>query len=105
MTLLEMINKLNLTVLTKKKDFEKITPTTGYASDLLSCVMAGAQKKGVWVTLQSHNNIVAVAARSSLPKGRCRTPTRLPELMRKALRSWPQMILPIRSWANSGSWA
>lgn len=62
MTLLEMINKLNLTVLTKKKDFEKITPTTGYASDLLSCVMAGAQKKGVWVTLQSHNNIVAVAA-------------------------------------------
>jgi hypothetical protein len=49
-------------VLTQKKDFAKIAPTSGYASDLLSCVMAGAQKKGVWVTLQAHANIVAVAA-------------------------------------------
>ena len=62
MTLQEIIDRLNLTVLTKKKDFENITPTSGYASDLLSCVMAGAQKQGIWVTLQAHSNIVAVAA-------------------------------------------
>lgn len=62
MTLQEIIQKLDLTILTKKKDFDKIVPTSGYASDLLSCVMAGAQKKGIWVTLQSHANIVAVAA-------------------------------------------
>ena len=62
MTLQEVIDRLNLTVLTQEKDFAKITPTSGYASDLLSCVMAGAQKKGIWVTLQAHTNIVAVAA-------------------------------------------
>ena len=62
MILQEIIDRLNLTLLTQQKDFEKITATSGYASDLLSCVMAGAQKKGIWVTLQAHNNIVAVAA-------------------------------------------
>jgi hypothetical protein len=36
--------------------------TGGYSSDLLSCVMAKARKGNVWVTLQSHLNIVAVAA-------------------------------------------
>jgi predicted transcriptional regulator len=36
--------------------------TGGYASDLLSCVMAGAQAGDVWVTLQAHMNVVAVAA-------------------------------------------
>jgi len=33
----------------------------GYASDLLSCVMAGAHKGDAWVTLQAHMNVVAVA--------------------------------------------
>jgi BioD-like phosphotransacetylase family protein len=36
--------------------------TGGYASDLLSCVMAGARKGNVWVTLQAHMNVIAVAA-------------------------------------------
>jgi predicted transcriptional regulator len=36
--------------------------TGGYASDLLSCVMARAQAGNVWVTLQAHPNIVAVAS-------------------------------------------
>lgn len=35
--------------------------TGGYASDLLSCVMAGAQPGNVWVTLQAHPNVIAVA--------------------------------------------
>jgi hypothetical protein len=35
--------------------------TGGYASDLLSCVMARAQAGNVWVTLQAHANVVAVA--------------------------------------------
>jgi hypothetical protein len=33
----------------------------GYASDLLSDVMANAAEGGVWITLQKHVNIVAVA--------------------------------------------
>ena len=37
-------------------------PQGGYSSDLLSCVMAGAKKDCLWVTLQAHLNIVAVAA-------------------------------------------
>lgn len=36
--------------------------TGGYASDLLSCVMAKAQAGNVWVTIQGHPNIVAVAS-------------------------------------------
>ncbi len=62
MTLQEIITKLNLTVLTEEKDFEQIVPSSGYTSDLLSCVMAGAQHKAIWITLQAHTNIVAVAA-------------------------------------------
>lgn len=62
MTLQEIIDNLNLRVLTAPKNFSEIQPTAGYASDLLSCVMAGAQHAGLWVTLQAHVNIVAVAA-------------------------------------------
>ena len=36
--------------------------TGGYAADLLSCAMKGAKKDYVWVTLQSHLNVVAVAS-------------------------------------------
>jgi predicted transcriptional regulator len=62
MTLQEIIDNLDLTLLTGKKDFGQVMPTKGYTSDLLSCVMAGAQHGGVWVTLQAHANIVAVGA-------------------------------------------
>lgn len=62
MNLQKIIDQLNLTVLTEPKDFTQVEPTTGYTSDLLSCVMAGASHQGIWVTLQAHANIVAVAA-------------------------------------------
>ncbi len=38
----------------------------GYASDLLSCAMRGAKKNFLWVTLQSHINVVAVASLANL---------------------------------------
>jgi predicted transcriptional regulator len=38
----------------------------GYAADMLSCVMAGAKTGQVWVTLQAHPNVVAVADLLSL---------------------------------------
>lgn len=62
MTLQEIVTQLNLRRLTVERDFNEIELHSGYASDLLSCVMAGARHHGVWVTLQSHSNIVAVAA-------------------------------------------
>lgn len=62
MNLQQIIDQLNLHVLTEPQEFASITPTGGYSSDLLSCVMAGAKKGHLWITLQAHLNIVAVAA-------------------------------------------
>lgn len=38
----------------------------GYASDLLSDVMGNAREGDIWVTLQAHQNIVAIAVMKSL---------------------------------------
>lgn len=62
LTLAQIIQELDLTLLTAPVDLSGVIPTGGYTSDLLSCVMAGAMHQGVWVTLQAHTNIVAVAA-------------------------------------------
>ncbi len=62
MNLQEIISAVDLTLLTEPKDFAQLVPASGYTSDLLSCVMAGARKHGLWITLQAHANIVAVAA-------------------------------------------
>jgi len=62
MTLDQIIKSLELKVLTENKDFSQVQPVSGYVSDMLSCVMTGAKNKAIWVTLQAHNNIVAVAS-------------------------------------------
>ncbi len=40
--------------------------SSGYASDLLSNVMGQAKAEGVWVTMQGHQNVVAVAVLAGL---------------------------------------
>jgi predicted transcriptional regulator len=40
--------------------------TGGYAGDLLSDVIAHSRKGNIWVTIQTHPNIVAVAAMKEL---------------------------------------
>jgi DRTGG domain len=62
MNLQQIIEQLDLTVLTESRDFANIVTTGGYSADLLSCVMAGAKRGNIWITLQAHLNIVAVAA-------------------------------------------
>ena len=62
MDLKQIILKNGFQVLTREFDFSAIEVTNGYVSDLMSCVMAGASKNDLWVTLQSHSNIVAIAA-------------------------------------------
>jgi hypothetical protein len=62
MNLQQVIEKLELNVLTESRNFSAIEVTGGYTSDLLSCVMAGAKTGYLWMTLQAHMNIVAVAA-------------------------------------------
>jgi hypothetical protein len=62
MNLAEIARSLNLTLLTESKDLTDIVPAGGYASDMLSCVLSGSTRQGIWITLQAHGNIVAVAA-------------------------------------------
>jgi len=40
---------------------EDVDVTGGYVGDLLSDVMANAEEGNIWITLQTHVNIVAVA--------------------------------------------
>ncbi len=54
MNLQEIIDRLELKLLTQAEDFSQVTPGSGYTSDLLSCVMAGAKAKCIWITLQAH---------------------------------------------------
>ncbi len=61
MTVEELASALNAKVLTGQSTLQREV-SGGYASDLLSCVMARAQAGNVWVTLQAHANVVAIAS-------------------------------------------
>ena len=56
-----IVEALNLDVLAGEAHLDREV-TGGYAADLLSCVMAGAEAGDLWITLQTHGNIVAVAS-------------------------------------------
>lgn len=60
-TLNEVREALELEVVTQSGDLDRPV-AGGYASDLLSCVMSRAKPQFVWVTLQSHVNVIAVAS-------------------------------------------
>ena len=65
MNLGDVVQKLSLEVKTAKGDLGR--EVTGcYISDLLSDVMAHAQEGEVWITLQTHPNIAAVAVLKNL---------------------------------------
>ena len=61
MKISEIIDSLGLEVATKNVALTAEV-TGGYASDLLSNVMGQASAGMVWVTMQGHQNIAAVAA-------------------------------------------
>ena len=61
MTLREMIEKLELIVVAETGALDE-TVSGGYVSDLLSHVMGQAKAGQIWVTMQGHQNIVAVAS-------------------------------------------
>ena len=65
MKLTELIQKLNLSVRSAKGGLERQV-TGGYASDLLSDVIAHSEEGNLWITLQVHQNIVAVASMKNL---------------------------------------
>ena len=61
MTLREMIEKLELIVVAETGALDE-TVSGGYVSDLLSHVMGQAKAGQIWVTMQGHQNIIAVAS-------------------------------------------
>jgi serine kinase of HPr protein (carbohydrate metabolism regulator) len=61
----ELIQKLNLNVRSAKDSLRREV-TGGYASDLLSDVLAHSKEGNLWITLQIHQNIVAVASMKDL---------------------------------------
>ena len=65
MTLREIKESLNLKVFSGENLLE-IEVTGGYASDLLSDVMGYASEGEIWITLQTHKNVVGVASLKDL---------------------------------------
>ncbi len=64
-TVFDIVNSFGLTIKVGGKRLnEKVTG--GYASDLLSDVIAHSHKGNIWVTIQTHPNIVAVATMKEL---------------------------------------
>ena len=60
MKLLDFVKLLSLDVKSYSDGLQQDV-TGGYASDLLSDVLANSKKGDIWITLQTHQNIVAVA--------------------------------------------
>ncbi len=63
--LTEIVEALGLTVGAGQRGLD-VEVSGGYTTDLLSCAMAGAEKGNLWVTLQGHLNVVAVASLNEL---------------------------------------
>lgn len=65
MTVNDIVKSLNLKVISGNKGLSN-NITGGYTSDLLSDVMGHAQPGNIWITLQTHKNIMAIASLKDL---------------------------------------
>ena len=65
MRLIDLVEELGLRV-EVAGDSLRVEVTGGYASDLMSDVLANASAGELWVTLQTHQNVVAVASMKEL---------------------------------------
>ncbi len=61
----EIVEKLGLTVFSGRKGLDREI-SGGYVSDLLSDVMGNAQEGQAWITLQVHQNVLAIASLKEL---------------------------------------
>lgn len=62
-SLKDILQKLDLKVVSGNIEREV---SGGYCSDLLSDVISNAQKDNLWITLQTHVNVIAVASLKEL---------------------------------------
>jgi predicted transcriptional regulator len=65
MTIQELVEKLGLKVFGGLQGL-KNEVTGGYVSDLLSDVMGNADAGQLWITLQTHKNVMAIASLKDL---------------------------------------
>ena len=65
MTVKELEEKMNLTVFCGQDNLDREIKG-GYTSDLLSDVMGFAREGQVWITLQTHKNVLAIASLKEL---------------------------------------
>jgi predicted transcriptional regulator len=65
MKISEIVQKLDLKIVSGQNGL-KNEATGGYVSDLLSDVIGNAREGQVWITLQTHQNIIAVASLKDL---------------------------------------
>jgi predicted methyltransferase len=65
MKLREIVEKMHLSVRCGEESLDGVV-SGGYASDLLSDVIANSKAGNVWITMQVHVNIVAVAVLKDL---------------------------------------
>ena len=73
MTVQDIVSQLNLTVCSGQEGLQREVKG-GYTSDLLSDVMGHAQEGDVWVTLQTHKNVMAISERNRGHHSGQRTP-------------------------------
>ena len=64
MTVKELQSKLNLNALNEVSDTEI---DGAFISDMVSDVMAGAKAGNIWVTVQTHKNVIAAANLVDVP--------------------------------------
>ena len=65
MTVNDIVNKLDLKVFSGEKGLTNEVKF-GYSSDLLSDVMGNAEANSIWITLQTHKNVIAIASLKEL---------------------------------------
>ncbi|MFP4048264.1 MAG: serine kinase [Bacteroidales bacterium] len=65
MTVKELIDSLELEIYSGENGIDKQVKG-GYTSDLLSDVMGNAKEEQVWITLQTHKNVMAIASLKDL---------------------------------------
>ena len=65
MTVQELVDKMGLTVFCGQENLTREIKG-GYTSDLLSDVMGFAREGQVWITLQTHKNVLAIASLKEL---------------------------------------
>lgn len=103
MVLSEIVAKLQLDVRTDRAPLDQ-NVTGGYASDLMSDVLANANEGDLWVTLQTHQNTVAVASMKGLA-GIVLVNSRGPEedtLARAQEEGIPLMVSPLPAFELIG---